>query len=148
MAQIDAAIAHLRAQEKPNYAAAGRLFEIEPTTLRRRFLGLTTSRAQATSEHRQLLNDAQEEVLLSYIDRLTDKHIPPTTQIIRNLAEELLGTSVGKNWTASFVRRHKDRICSIYLRPLDRTRVSAENAAVFKHFYHLVLLLLHYSELC
>lgn len=56
MAQIDAAIAHLRAQEKPNYAAAGRLFEIEPTTLRRRFLGLTTSRAQATSEQRQLLD--------------------------------------------------------------------------------------------
>lgn len=86
MDQMEAAIAHLRASENINYAEAGRLFGIEPTTLRRRFLGVTTSREEATSEHRQLLNNAQEEVILSYIDKMTDKHIPPTVRIIKNLA--------------------------------------------------------------
>ena len=86
MAQIDAAVAYLKAQEHPNYAKADRCFKIEPTTLRRRFMGLTTSRVVIDSEHRQLLNNDQEAVLLSYIDRLTDRYIPPTTQIIRNLA--------------------------------------------------------------
>jgi Tc5 transposase DNA-binding domain len=121
MDQIDAAMAHLRAQKKPNYAAAARTYGVEPTTLRRRFLGLTRSRALANSEDRQLLNNVQEDTLLGYIDRLTDKQIPPTTQIIKNLAE-ILGEPVGKNWPAGFVRRHKNRICSIYLRPLDRAR--------------------------
>jgi hypothetical protein len=60
MTQIDATIAHLKAQEKRNYAETGKLFGIEPTTLRQRFLGITTSWKEATSEHRQLLNDAQE----------------------------------------------------------------------------------------
>jgi Tc5 transposase DNA-binding domain len=78
-------------------------------------------------------------VLLGYIDRLTDRHIPPTTQIIRNLAEELVNGPVGKNWTARFVQRHKDRISSTYLRPLDRARCSAENSTAFKHFYRLIL---------
>jgi hypothetical protein len=63
MTQIEAAIAHLNAQEKANYAAAAKLFKIEPTTLQRRFLGLTGSQEEATSEHQQLLNNAQEEVL-------------------------------------------------------------------------------------
>jgi Tc5 transposase DNA-binding domain len=102
-------------------------------------LGLTAPRGHANTEYRQRLNKAQEEVLLGYIDSLIDKHIPPTTQIVKNLAEELLKGPVGKNWTASFVRRHKQRISSIGLRPLDRARVSAENTAVFEHFYRLVL---------
>ena len=95
---MEAAIAHLKAQKQPNYAEAARIFEIEPTTLRRRFLGLTATRTQAISEHCQRLNEAQEEVLLGYIDSLTDRYIPPTTQIVKNLVEEIIGGPIGKNW--------------------------------------------------
>lgn len=141
MAQIEAAVAYLKAQDKPNYADAARRFEVAPMILRKHFLGLVGTRAQANSEHRQLLNDVQEDTILGYIDRLTEKFIPPTTQIVRNLAEELIGGPVGKNWAAGFVKRHKTRICSKYLRPLDRARVHAEKATVFEHFYELVLCL-------
>jgi hypothetical protein len=58
MAQMEAAIAHLKALEKPNYAAAARQFEIPETTLRARFLGQAAPRAQAISEHCQRLNKA------------------------------------------------------------------------------------------
>jgi hypothetical protein len=75
MDQIDAAMAHLRAQKKPNYAAAVRTYGVEPTTLRRRFLGQTRSRALANSEDCQLLNSVWEDTLLGYINKLTDKHI-------------------------------------------------------------------------
>lgn len=142
MDQIQLAIAHLKAQEQPNYSEAARLFSVDRTTLRRRFLRKTVSRAQADSEYRQLLNNVQEDELLRYIDRLTDRHIPPTTQIIKNLAEEILGKPVGVNWPARFVQRHKKRICSVYLRPLERARTASENTAVFEHFYRLVLLFL------
>ena len=142
MGQIELAIAHLKAQEQLNYAAVAKLYGVELTTLRRRFLSLTGTRAQATSEHHQALNNVQEDTLLRYIDKLTDKFIPPTTQIVKNLAEEILGGPVGKNWPARFVQRHKNRICSVYLRPLDRACTASENAAVFEHFYRLVLLLL------
>jgi hypothetical protein len=45
--QIKLTIAHLNRQETLNYAAAARLFRIEPTTLRRRHKGLTVSRVEA-----------------------------------------------------------------------------------------------------
>ena len=57
MAHFKAAIAHLKAQKELNYAEAVRIFKIELMTLRRRFLGLTGSRAEANLEHRQRLND-------------------------------------------------------------------------------------------
>ena len=100
---------------------------------------MTVSKAQAHAATHQLLSPAQEKVLLGYIDRMTDKYIPPTTQIIRNLAEELLGEAVGKKWAAGFVQRHKDRIFSVYLRPLDKARVASEKAAMFTHCYTLLL---------
>ena len=59
MGQIEQAIEFLEAQERPNYAAAAKLFKVQETTLRRRFLGLTTSMKEAAQEHRQLLNTAQ-----------------------------------------------------------------------------------------
>jgi hypothetical protein len=41
--QFELAIAHLNRQEKPNYAAAARLYELEPTLLPRRHKGLAIS---------------------------------------------------------------------------------------------------------
>jgi Tc5 transposase DNA-binding domain len=58
--------------------------------LRRRHKGLAVSRAQANSNVRQHLNNTQEDELLRYIDALTERNIPLTTQFIKNLAEKIL----------------------------------------------------------
>ena len=113
--QIERTIAHLNRQETLNYAATTRLFEIEPSTLRRRHQDLTVSRAETYSNVHQRLNNVEEDELLCYINSLTDRHIFPTIQIIKNLTEEMLKDPVDKNWTADFIRRHSKRIYSIYL---------------------------------
>jgi hypothetical protein len=94
---INAAMDQLDSQEALNYAAAARAHNIYPTTLARRYNSKTVSRAEATSTYRQQLNNVQEDTLLQYINTLTDRYIPPTSQIIRNLAEEILKGPVGKN---------------------------------------------------
>jgi Tc5 transposase DNA-binding domain len=136
--RIKAAIDELNSQKTLNYAAAARAHNIDRTTLSRRYNGKTVSRAEATSTYRQCLNDVQEDTLLRHIDSLTDRHIPPTSQIIRNLAEEILKGPVGTNWTGRFIKRHVERIDSYYLRPLDRPRASAESIPLFEHFYALI----------
>jgi Tc5 transposase DNA-binding domain len=87
----------LDSQRDRNYTAAARDHNIDCTTLARRYKGQTVSRAETNSRKRQRLNDVQEDTLLRYIDTLTDRHIPPTSQIVRNLAEEILKGPVGKN---------------------------------------------------
>jgi hypothetical protein len=97
--QIALAIADLSDQDKPNYTATARKYPpVKRQTLQRRFLGEQTSRAEANSEIRQRLTLVQEEVLISQINMLTARSIPLTSQIVKNLAKEIIGSKpVGKN---------------------------------------------------
>jgi hypothetical protein len=98
--RIESALADLESQDSVNYAATARKWQIERTTLARRHKGQRTSRAVANSKYRQRLTTLQEDILLRHIDSLTERFMPPTSQIVQNLAEEIAGSAVGKNWTS------------------------------------------------
>jgi len=65
--------------------------------LHRRFWGKTTSREEHIDLKQLALSKAQEAALLSLINKLTYKGLPPTPRIVKNLAEEMRGGSIGKN---------------------------------------------------
>jgi len=87
---ISKAISDLRLQKKPNYAQTALKYDVDRTTLMRRFKGKTTSHQEAHSIHLKLLTNAQEEVLLKYISDLLDRGISPTPQILENLVVEIV----------------------------------------------------------
>jgi hypothetical protein len=116
---IQAALADLRTQWKPDIPAIAKKYDLVYTTLFRRFKGETTFIEECISMHRQALTSSQEKALIHLINRLTDRNLPPTPRIVKNLAEEIRGCAVGKNWTANFVARHKDVLKSVYLRTID-----------------------------
>ncbi|OXV11263.1 hypothetical protein Egran_00976 [Elaphomyces granulatus] len=58
---MDEAIAFLESQDTINYTAVAKKFNVNATTLSRRFNGKTVSRTEAASLHKKLLSDAQEE---------------------------------------------------------------------------------------
>jgi hypothetical protein len=64
--------------------------------------------------------------------------MPPTSAIIRNLAEEIRGSAVGKNWIASFVHHHHTELKSVYLTGIDLKCVKNEYLPTYKLFYDLV----------
>ena len=66
--RMSQALAALDLQEHPKYAPVAREYGLERTTLAKRHKGQTTSRAIATSETRQCLTIAQEEVLITAIN--------------------------------------------------------------------------------
>jgi hypothetical protein len=94
---------------------------------------------EAVSMYRQALTNAQEKVLIGIINRLTERRMPPTSAIVTNLAEEIRGASVGKNWTAQFVDRHKDELKSVYLKNMEAKRVKGEYPPTYVYFFKLVL---------
>lgn len=136
--RMEQAIADLKSQDTPNYRATAKKYDVNHTTLRRRHLGEQGTRQAAVSEHRQRLTLAQEEVLVGHINKLTDRGIPPTPAIVRNLAEEIIQDRVGKNWTAGFIKRHQPKLKSLYLHTIDNQRVKADYAPLIKQFYDLV----------
>jgi hypothetical protein len=137
-ARIALALAEIGSENKPNYAEYARKHELVPSTLSRRHRGKTVSRKEATSEYRQNLTTLQEEELIYHINRLSDRSLPPTAQIVQNIAKEIAGRSIGKNWTSNFIKRHQRVLKSLYLRNIDNQRIKAEYLPLFKFFYDMV----------
>ena len=138
MAPIDEAIADLNLQEVPNIRGTAKKYGLVESTLRRRWKGQTKSSQAAAYQSKHRLTQVEEEALITQINRLTDRGIPPTNQIVRNLAEEMIQGSVGKNWAGDFTNRNKDRLKSIYLKNMNSDRIKSEYASMLKQFYDLI----------
>ena len=132
------ALAEIESCSKPNYSAIARKYQLERTTLSKRAKGQTTSREEFQSERHQCLTNVQERVLIDQINRLTDRGIPPTSQMVKNFAEEIIGRAVGKNWVGQFITRHQKELKSLYLRNIDNLRVKGEYTPAYQLFFDLV----------
>ena len=139
---MKAALAELESSSKPNYTEVAAKYKLRRYALSRRHQGKTTSRADYFSNHRQCLTNVQEEILIDQINRLTNWGMPPTSQMVKNFAEEIIGRSVGKNWAADFCKRHQTVLKSLYLRNINNQRVKGEYAPAYKLFFTLVMLIL------
>ncbi|KAF2807615.1 uncharacterized protein BDZ99DRAFT_464546 [Mytilinidion resinicola] len=96
MEQMEAAIAELRISEGKNIAKVAREHGINRSTLSRRYHGKTVSRLDA-HENQRNLDAAQSAALLGYIESLTERGLPPTIEMLRNIAAEIIGYVPGKN---------------------------------------------------
>jgi len=87
---IQLALDDLKSQEAINFTATAKKYNLDRTTLMRRFKGKTASYQASRSVHQKLLTDAQEEVLLQHISDLLDRGMPPTPQTLENLIVEIV----------------------------------------------------------
>src|ERR1700716_3244103 len=118
-AHVDKAVSAIRRGEFTDYSKAAAHFGCHCTAVSKRIRGLTKTRQDANSFYQQCLTIAQEETLIGRINHLTNRGMRPTSAIIRNLAEEIRGRCIGKNWTGDFIKYYKDRLTSLYLCNID-----------------------------
>ena len=64
--------------------------------------------------------------------------MPLTTAIVKNLTEEIRGYAVGKNWTTSFMKHHKHKLKSLYLKSINNKYTKGEYSPSYELFYKLV----------
>ena len=139
-ARMASAIEDLKSQDRVNYSKTAKKWKVKRTTLAKRYKGQTgTIQEKCSTIHKRLTNE-QELVLIEQINKLTLRGIPPTCRIVRNLAEEVAGGSVGKNWNARFIERNQKELKSVYLRTIDNARSKADYAPSFRLFYDLVMI--------
>lgn len=136
--RIAEAIEDLESQMRPNFSDTARRYNVERTTLRRRFRGEQGTIQQAISETRQRLTHTQEEVVIEQINKLSGKGLSTTPQMVKNFAQEIAGVELGPNWVSRFIRRHQDRLTSRYLRAINHSRKIADNSENFQHFFDTV----------
>jgi hypothetical protein len=120
------ALAEIGSENALNYVYYARKYELDHSTLSRRHRGKTTSRKEATSEHRQNPTTLQEQTLIGHTNHLSDLDLPPIAQIVQNIAKEMVGCGMGKNWTSNFIKRHQQVFKSLCLRNIDNKQVKAK----------------------
>ena len=77
-ASIDAALADLESQDVINFSATARKYGVDRNTLTNRYKGKFTFRHEAQAQMNMALTLCQEEVLVEYILKLTDRGTPPS----------------------------------------------------------------------
>jgi len=123
--------------KSPCIAAIARKYNVNRTTLGRRWNGVTTTRAQA-AEDKRFLNDQQEQQLLQHIRYLCDQCLPPTPAIVAEIAARLGGRAPGGKWCSRFVNRHKNELDSRYLNSLNLERHQADSMASFEQYFSII----------
>ena len=105
MDQIEAALQDLKLQDTKNISATAKQYGVQRSTLSRRFHRITNS-AQAKHQEQQLLNDQQEQDLVNYINKLTEKGLPPTVSMLRNFARDIASREPSKTWSQRFCKKY------------------------------------------
>jgi len=136
--RINKAVAAIQRGEFIHYANTTQHYKCSRSAVSRRMRALTKSKKDTNSFWYQCLTNEQEEVLIYRINTLTNRGMPPTSHIIKNLTEELRGKQVGKNWVGQFVKRHGIRLKSLYLRNIDNLRAGAEYTPIFQLFFSVI----------
>ena len=82
MKPIDKALASICGQKDINYTAIADEFGCNRSTLSKRYRGVTISYKNITAIHYSLLLKAQQNELVNYINKLSNKGIPFTILVI------------------------------------------------------------------
>ena len=118
MDQIGRALADLRLQDKPNIQATAKKHGVDRTTLSRRWRCVHRSKEDGYDSQR-LLNSAQSEALIKYINDLTERGLSPTNDMVRTFALHIAGRLPGPHWASRWVKAHDSELKSGYLTLID-----------------------------
>jgi hypothetical protein len=85
--RIELTLAACRQRPNPQYKTIAREFNVDCTTLSRRHKNTQRSYQESCSEYIQNLNITQENILIKFINRLSQYALLLTSQIVKNSTE-------------------------------------------------------------
>jgi hypothetical protein len=140
MDPIDLAVEAMGAQdegEQLSYTKVAEKYDVSRHTLARRCKG-TQAPMQAKAINQQRLNPQQEQELIQHIERLTERGLAPTREMIRRFASGIAQEAVGKGWVTRFINKHHDKLITRWTSGMDYTRHNADSEARYKLYFDLV----------
>ncbi|KAF8850344.1 hypothetical protein BDZ45DRAFT_196510 [Acephala macrosclerotiorum] len=95
-ALVIAAVDAFRRGDYASSTAAAHAKGVHFTAVQRRLNGLTRTRREANAFYYQCLTNTEEELLIARINELINRGMPLTSQIVKNLAEEIRGKELAQ----------------------------------------------------
>ena len=108
-----AEIKRLKPGDSFSYRALAKKHSCSSTTLTEHHQGRRTSHAESQL-HQRLLHPRDEVELVQYIRGLTERHIPPTRQMIINFATPLCRWEPSDSWVTRFLTRNSNTLITAW----------------------------------
>ena len=140
MGSIEAALAaidSLEPGESINYTKIASNYQVDRSTLARRHQAISTPRIVKAINQRKL-SPQQEQELIRYIEKLTQRGLPPTRPMIQNFAACIAKTSVSKAWVTRFINRNSTHLISRWTAGIDSNRHKADSGAKYSLYFDLL----------
>jgi hypothetical protein len=137
---LDAALSYIRSLKEGetfSYTKVAEKYGISRTTLSTHHQGRRTTR-EAAHEDQRLLHPRDEAELIEYIKSFTEKHCPPTRQMIINFATPLCRWEPGDSWFTRLLHRHPDDLITAWATPMESTRHIADNYERYRLYFDLL----------
>ena len=132
---MDQAIAHKILHPETTYQQLSNQFGVAPTTIHDHLHGTHSPHSRHPSRK---LSIEQEAALIDKINAYANRGTLLTPGHIRQLALALAKQPLGKNWTSTFLDRHRDVISSRFYRIQEAARLKADTPSNRQAFYELV----------
>jgi hypothetical protein len=130
-------IESLKEEEDFSYTEVATRHGLHRSTLSRRHRGVTRPHQVKISDQ-QKLTPEQEVELVQYIKGLTERHLPPTREMIRNFASTIAKEPVSESWVTRFINRHSIHLISHWTAGMDSNRHNADSEDKYRlHFEYL-----------
>ncbi|KAF2633128.1 hypothetical protein BU25DRAFT_321364, partial [Macroventuria anomochaeta] len=126
---LKAALAEIRSLkqgESFSYQFLAKKHGVSRTTLTKHHQGWRTT-CTGAHDQRQLLSQRDEAELVQYIRSLTEKHCPPTQQMIINFATPLCKWEPSEAWVTRLIHRHNDTLITAWTTPMESNCHKADN---------------------
>jgi hypothetical protein len=134
---IEAALAEIDALgpgEGYSYQDPAKKYGVWRSTLSRRHQAVHASHDDEAPKRRVI--HPQNEELVQYIERLTERLCPPTRRMIKNFAHPIAKKEVSESWITRFINRHKTQLISMWLTTI--LVLLLDSYSFLKPFYLLV----------
>jgi IS30 family transposase len=131
------AIESLEPGEKFTYQEIADQYGIQRSTLSRRHRG-RQGMLEAQRTNQQKLNPQQELELVSYIEDLTERELPPTREMIQNFASTIATEPVSNAWVTRFLHRQDDHLISKWSSGIDSVRHNADSNVKYTLYFDLL----------
>ncbi|KAF1976363.1 hypothetical protein BU23DRAFT_456503, partial [Bimuria novae-zelandiae CBS 107.79] len=69
-----------------------------------------------------------EQELYKFIVKLTKRGLPPTRQIVQNMASKLAAERVSDSWVTRFLDRHRDQLLYKWANAINAQRLYADSS--------------------
>jgi alkylated DNA nucleotide flippase Atl1 len=140
MGSIEAALAAIDSLEPGKlitYTEIAKQFGVDRSTLSRHHRGVQRSK-EDQYESQRVLNNQQAKELINYINKLTDRGLYPTHEMLRNFAKEITGIKPGKHWPGRFLKKHNKDLISRYTTGIDAARKRADSAFKYALYFEFM----------